>query len=129
MHELLAYIDENIFWIIIFFIIFGSSISATLVKLLDGRRKTRVLAAKNKALTSELKRANETITALAAGKTAPTGSLIADLTGANARMARILDQVQAADEALPQLDNALRSRLDIELDHYHQASAPKGITS
>lgn len=137
MHELLEYIDKNIFWIIVLLCIFGGGIGGFFLELLDGRRKVKVLKTKVAALEetverrdAEIERANGMIQALASGSpTATAGPLIADLTSANARMARILDQVQAADEALPQLDNGLRMRLDVELDHYHRDSAPKGITS
>lgn len=124
MTEILAFLNGNMFYVIFigFFIITGGA--DVLGRVLSGHRKITKLKAENKAQKYSIERADNLIDKLSSGQLqlrslASGGS--EDATATSFRMARLLDKVQTADDALPQLDGTLRGQIDVELDVFHSA--------
>jgi len=118
----LIFIAANWWWLLILFFMVGGTILeflgdtfSAMFKALGRRQRLknqirslkRELAAKNQ----ELERAHKLL-----GSHRP---LALPPLGAEARMARLLDRVQATDSAMPQLPQNLRDEIDNELTRFY----------
>jgi hypothetical protein len=128
MEVFLHWVDENIFWIIIFFVFFGSGIvgGAQAIVGAYGGRKIRNL--KNQLASAQRERdtAQDLLKTVSTGRPMPELQFV-EFAATSARMARLLGLVQGADTAWPQLADGLRDQIDAELRAYEQAVVPKAL--
>jgi hypothetical protein len=130
MDAFFKFITDNLGWIIVLLFVFGGAILevfsdwiGALVKSLSGRGKNRQLKASIKAKDAELARAHDLLTAMGPGRAIVMPPPDPRIETA-ARMARLLDKVQEADTALPQLNSELRAQIDAELEQFHVQPDP-----
>lgn len=128
MEVFLHWVDENLFWIIIFFVFFGSAIVGGLQAIVGayGGRKIRNLKTQLAAKQSELDTTKGLLDTVSSGRPMPELQFV-EFAATSARMARLLGLVQGADTAWPQLADGLRDQIDAELRAYEQAVVPKAL--
>lgn len=123
MELFLTFLENNIWWIFLALFFGGGALLEAFGKGLSGRGANRRLRAKLKLRTQELERTQKLLETIAGNHGTPVSTLALIESGNQAsRMARLLDKVQEADTALPQLTDSLRTEIDDELDAYHADS-------
>lgn len=111
--DALAHLIDGWGWLLILGVFFGGG--DVLARILDGRRKRAILKAQNTTLKAENQRLNNQLTMVLERGGDP--SLIKDdALQQNGQMLDILSQVQASDQAFPQLPQPVRDRIDGVLD-------------
>jgi hypothetical protein len=134
MIEILDWIDNHLFGIVIFFLFFGGAIGRWIRNILvaNDRRALRAERGRTAALRTKLEAAELELSYARQTAAAITGSAQVDpklfeSAATAARMARLLGIVQGADAVVPQLPDGIAEQINAELDAYHTVPVPKAL--
>jgi hypothetical protein len=113
------FLNENIFWLVVFGVLFGGGLMEGLSKTFDGRRKAAAAVKRAKQAERESARLERLLMTSMDRRELTTGGDNADLVDRAQRAITeryeamgLLRDVQSSDKAFPQLPQELRDEID-----------------
>lgn len=117
------FLNDNIFWLVIVFVLFGGGLMEGLSKTLDGRRKAKAAIQRAKAAEQEAARMERLLMTSMSQRELTSGGTESELvTRAQQAITEryqalgLLRDVQSSDKAFPQLPQELRDEIDELID-------------
>lgn len=112
------FLNDNIFWLVVFGVLFGGGFMEGLSKVFDGRRKAKVAVERAKVAEREVKRMERLLNTSMERRELTTGNDSELVTRAQQAITDryealgLLRDVQSSDKAFPQLPQELRDEID-----------------